>query len=127
MSIKKILIIERDQITSLDLKHQLTKGGFSVNMLTSFVETELYKENYIPDLIIAFSDMKQMEGFENFKTNFAENETPIICIGTISNDETQIVCKELNIIGMFTKPFDSKNLITFTKEYFGSKESKTIH
>lgn len=115
---KKIFIIEEDNITSLDLKKKLEKCGYSVNHVTSFVNEDFSLENNIPNLIVAYSDMKQMKGFDRFKTLFAENKTPIICIGTLSNNETQVVCKELNIVGMFTKPFDSKELIAFTDNYF---------
>ena len=62
--------------------------------------------------------MKKMDGFEKFKCAFVEHKTPIICIGTMSHDETQLVCKELNIVGMFMKPFNSRDLIAFTKNYF---------
>lgn len=118
MASKKIFIVEKDCITSLDLKKKLENSGYLTTNISSFVNNGFSMKNNFPDLVVAFSDLRQMPGFDTVRAELIENKTPIICIGTLSNDETQVVCKELNIIGMYRKPFDSRDLIDFTKKYF---------
>ena len=124
MSGKKVFIIEQDRITSLDLKNKLENAGYSADHVTSFVDTRFSMENNVPDLVVAYSDMRQMKGFDTFRSVFVENKTPIICIGTKSDFETQVVCKELNIVGMFMKPFDSRDLIAFAENYLADAVTK---
>ena len=96
---------------------KLENAGYKAVHVNSFGKNE-DELKIIPDLIIEFSDMKKMKGFDKLKASFAENKTPIICTGTKSDFETQEVCKELNIIGVFMKPFNSRDLIEFTNTYF---------
>ena len=117
MKTKTVYIIEQDRITSLDLKMKFERSGYNTVHVNSFVKNENQLDN-IPDLIVAYSDMRQMPGFDKIRSVFIENKTPIICIGTKSDFETQEVCKELNIVGMFIKPFNSRDLITFTDDFF---------
>ena len=93
------------------------RSGYNTVHVNSFVKNENQLDN-IPDLIVAYSDMRQMPGFDKIRSVFIENKTPIICIGTKSDFETQEVCKELNIVGMFIKPFNSRDLLTFTDDFF---------
>ena len=92
-------------------------AGYNALHVNSFVN-EADELKIIPDLIIAFSVMRRMKGFDKFKAAFVENKTPIICTGTKSDFETMEICKELNIVGMFMKPFNSRDLIAFTDTYF---------
>lgn len=117
MKTKTVYIIEQDRITSLDLKMKLENAGYTTIHINTFVNNETELKN-VPDLIVAYSDMRQMPGFDEVRAAFVENKTPIICIGTKTDFETQEVCKELNIVGMFMKPFNSRDLITFTDTYF---------
>lgn len=117
MKTKTVYIIEQDHITSLDLKLKLENAGYIAVHVNSFVKNEDQLKT-TPDLIVAYSDMRQMSGFDRVRAKFIENKTPIICIGTKTDFETQQVCKEMNIIGMFMKPFNSRDLITFTDSYF---------
>ena len=96
---------------------KLESAGYNTIHVNSFIKNEDLLDN-IPDLIVAFSEMRLMPGFDKIRAVFIENKTPIICIGTKSDFETQEVCKELNIIGMFMKPFNSRDLIEFTDTYF---------
>ena len=117
MKKKTVFIIEQDRITSLDLKMKLENAGYSAIHLNSFENnTSVLKTT--ADLIVAYSDMRLMPEFDIARIAFVENKTPIICIGTKTDFETQEVCKELNIVGMFVKPFNSRDLIVFTDTYF---------
>ena len=116
MKTKTVYIIEQDRITSLDLKMKLENAGYNAIYIDSFINND--EKKYIPDMVIAYSDIRQMPGFETIRKEFIENKTPIICIGTKTDFETQEVCKELNIVEMFMKPFNSGDLITFTDTYF---------
>lgn len=117
MKTKTVYIIEQDRITSLDLKIKLENAGYNAVHVNSFVKNETELKN-VPDLVVAYSDMRQMPEFDKVRTAFLENKTPIICIGTKTDFETQEVCKELNIVGIFEKPFNSRDLIAFTDTYF---------
>lgn len=102
---------------------KLENAGYKAVHINSFVKNETALKN-IPDLIIAYSDMRLMPEFDKVRTSFVEDKTPIICIGTKTDLETQQVCKELNIVGMFMKPFNSRDLIAFTDNYFVPVKAK---
>ena len=68
------------------------------------------------NLIIADTGIQQQDNFKRVKKLFSRHKLPIIYIGTIDENVTQD--SELNIIGTFSKPFDSKKIARFVDNFF---------
>ncbi|HLD38398.1 MAG TPA: response regulator [Candidatus Nanoarchaeia archaeon] len=115
---KKVFIIEHNRLVGLDIQLQLEKNGCTVFRPLSIVDAEVIIRKDAPDLIIADTDIQQQDNFERVKKLFSRRELPIIYIGTINEITAQD--SKLNIIGTFSKPFDSKKIACFVDNYFDS-------
>ena len=114
---KKVFIIERERLIGLDLQLQLEKNGCTVFRPLSLVDTEVIILKDTPDLIIADINIQQQDNFKRVKNFFSRHKLPIIHIETT---ESATQDSELNIIGTFSKPFDSKKIACFVDNYFDS-------
>lgn len=123
MNDKKVCIIENERLIGLDLQTQLEKNGYSVFRPLSLVDTEVIIGQDTPDLIIADSEIQQHDNFQRVKKLFGRQHLPIICIGTVTQ-EAMKECEGINIIGTFTKPFDSKKIARFVDNYFDSRQQR---
>ncbi|MBI2056803.1 hypothetical protein HYT91_00950 [Candidatus Pacearchaeota archaeon] len=113
-----ILIIETDQITGLDLQLQLKREGFNISKATKLTDIKDIFERGRPNLIIASTDIKNNQNdFEKLKKLFIKYNLPIIHTST---EPTKRITKEpeLKIIGVFSKPFDSKKIARFVDNFF---------
>ena len=116
---KKVFIIEHERLIGLDLQLQLEKNGYTVSRPLSLVDSEVIISKDKPDLIIADSAIQQQDNFARVKKLFSRQQLPIICIGTVTSEQMK-ACDGINIIGTFTKPFDSKKIVRFVDNYFDS-------
>ena len=112
---KKVFIIEHERLVGLDLQLQLEKNGCIVYRPLSLVDTEIIIGKDTPDIIIADINMQEQDNFERVKKLFSRHKLPIIYIGTT---ESIMQDSELNIIGTFSKPFDSKKIACFVDNFF---------
>jgi len=81
------------------------------------VDIEVIIKKDTPNLIIADTDIQQQDNFKRIKKLFSRHKLPIIYIGTT---ESIMQDSELNIIGTFSKPFDSKKIACFVDNFFNS-------
>ncbi len=114
---KRVFIIEHERIMGLELQQQLEQNGYSVHRPLSLVDTEAIIVKDTPDLIIADSDIQQQNGFERIKKYFGKHQLPVICIGTVTKEALK-ECEGINIIGAFSKPFDSKDILELVDKHF---------
>jgi len=115
---KKVFIIEHERLIGLDIQLQLEKNGCIVYRPLSLIDMEVIILKDTPDLIIADINIQQQDNFKRVKKIFSRHELPIIYIGTINKSAAQD--SGLNIIGTFSKPFDSKKIACFVDNYFDS-------
>ena len=114
---KRVFIIEHDRIIGLELQQQLEQNGYTVHRPLSLVDTEAIIVKDTPDLIIADSAIQQQNSFERIKKYFSKHQLPVICIGTVT-EEALKECEGINIIGTFSKPFDSKDILALVDKHF---------
>ena len=120
---KNILIIEPERITGLDLQKQLENNGYTVHRPKTFIDAEPVLGKDSPDLIITSRDFKKQDNIINLVRIISEkNFIPIICIGKLLQGQESKVCEELNIIGTFTKPFDSSAIVELVDKHFFCKQ-----
>ena len=120
-----ILIIETDQITGLDLQIQLKGKGFDISRATRLTDIKDIVDRNRPDLIIASTDIKNnQDDFDKLKKIFIKYNLPIIYISI--NPINRITKEpELKIIGAFSKPFNTLDIIKFVNKYFEKRDRET--
>lgn len=118
---KKILIIEQDGLAALDLKHELEKEDFKVSKVRSLEETEEIITNNKTDLIIANTDIKNHTLYTKIKSLLKKFKLPLIWISSLTKNEMKNDTEGINVIGTFSKPFQSRDIITLIINYFKKK------
>ncbi len=113
---KYIHIIEKNVIAGLDLKFQLEGLGYMVKQDT--FSLELDKETRLPDLIISNAAIQNQSDFVGLKSLCVETQLPVICVGSDMDEKVVRECVGVNILGKFTKPFDSIEIINLIEGYF---------
>lgn len=119
---KRIFILDQNRIVGFDLKMQLENNGYVICRQDSFVDLQLLAGQNAPDLIVSDIGIQQQDDFKEVKTIFMQRQLPIICIGTSTNEQATKDCKGINIIGTFSKPFDSKEILELVDQYFDSEQ-----
>jgi DNA-binding NtrC family response regulator len=115
---KNILIIEPDRIAGLELQLQLEKKGFAVQRPISLVDTEAIIAREMPDLVVADTIIAEQTFFERIKKYLRKFHTPFIWVGTFVKREKIIQSEDVNLIGTFSKPFDSSKIVARIVKYF---------
>ncbi len=111
-----IHILENNAIACLDIKYQLERLGYIVKQ--DELTLKLNKEDRFPDMIISNTSIQNQSDFLELKNLFIETQLPIICVGAELDNMTMENCKGVNIIGKFTKPFDSEDMINLVVAHF---------
>ncbi len=114
MQENKILIIEDDEVTALNLKISLEKQEYNV---VSIADTVIQARNkikiYEPDIIIIdISLQKSMDGIE--LANYIKNthNIPFIFLTSHSDDDIILEAKKTEPYGYIVKPFNPASLHT---------------
>ena len=119
--IKKILIIEHDGLVALDLKRELEKREFTVKTANSMVASEIIITNGNKNLVIANTDVQTQPFFDKIKNLLKKCQLPLIWIGTLSKNEAIKDSEGINVIGTFSMPFQSKDVVSLIVNYFNKK------
>lgn len=119
---KLIFIIDQNSIVGLDLQQALEKNDYTVKKFNTIEKAGESFQIKKPDFVIADSEIQKHPDFESMKSVFANERTPLICISTKENRQTIQICKSINLISIFQKPFDSEELIHTVDSYLCSKE-----
>lgn len=120
-NIKKALIVEQDALVAIDLKQELEKENFSVNKATSIVVPEIIIANDKTDVVIANTDVQTQPFFDKVKRLMKKYQIPLIWIGTLSNKEAMKKSEGMNVIGTFSKPFMSTDIVKRIVSFFNQK------
>ena len=118
---KKILIIEQDGLVALDLKRELEKREFTVKTANSIVASEIIIASGNNNLVIANTDVQTQPFFDKIKNLLKKCQLPLIWIGTLSKNEAMKDSDGINVIGTFSMPFKSKDIVSFIVNYFNKK------
>ena len=108
----KIIIVEDDEITALNLKLSLQRHGYVIiavcdNATDAKVEIDRYK----PDIIIIdISLQESSDGIELAKTIREKYSIPFIYLTSYSDDDIITQAKQTEPYGYIVKPFDPSSL-----------------
>jgi DNA-binding response OmpR family regulator len=108
----KIIIVEDDEITSLNLNMSLQKHGYSVIAVCDNATQAKNKiATYAPDLIIIDISLQESnDGIELAKTIKEKYDIPFIYLTSYSDDAIISQAKQTEPYGYIVKPFDPGSL-----------------
>ncbi len=111
---KKILIVDDDDILRSVLKHTLEKQGYQVTIVSSGTQAlKSFAEN-TPDLIVSDVSMPEMDGFEFcriLRSQPSGQLIPFIFLSARSELEDRIQGHSMGADDYLTKPFEVTELI----------------
>ena len=111
---KKILIVDDDDILRSVLKHTLEQQGYQVTIVASATQAlKSFAEN-TPDLIVSDVSMPDMDGFEFcriLRSQPSGQLIPFIFLSARSELEDRIQGHSMGADDYLTKPFEIKELI----------------
>jgi DNA-binding response OmpR family regulator len=125
MSLTKVLIVEDDEVTALNLKLSLEKQNYDViAVATNISEAKEAINNNSPDVIfidIALQDSH--DGIELGEYIHTNSYTPFIYLSAHSSENILADAKRTEPYGYIVKPFDPKSLhTTIQMALYKSKE-----
>lgn len=108
----KILIVEDEAITSIDIKHTLERMDFEIVSIVSEGKKAIQKaEELKPDLILMDIFLKgEMDGIEAADKIMTFLDIPVIYLTALSDKKTFERAKLTKPYGFLTKPIDSNEL-----------------
>lgn len=108
----KILIVEDQMITALDLKKQLSDKFEIVGIVTSGLEALRITKQTQPDIIVMDIMINgKLNGIETAALIRKEFNIPVIFLTALSDDETYLEAKIVSPYKYITKPFKHFELI----------------
>lgn len=112
MKKQRVIIVEDDEITSLNLNMSLQKHGYSVVAMCDNPEQAKNKiETHNPDiLIIDISLQEASDGIELVKSVKEKHNVPFIYLTSYSDESTINQAKQTEPYGYIVKPFDPNSL-----------------
>lgn len=112
MSKKKVIIVEDDEITALNLKLSLQKQGYEIiSTCESVKQAKQDIDNHLPDIaIIDISLQKSNDGIELAKDIHIKHNIPFIFLTSYSDDDIISQAKLTEPYGYIVKPFDPNSL-----------------
>ncbi len=108
----KVLVVEDEAITSMDIKARLKQLGFDVPAIASSGEEAIMlAEKLMPDLILMDIILKgEMDGTVAANVITHRFNIPIVFITAFNDKNTFTRAKEANPYGYLVKPFETKDL-----------------
>lgn len=115
---KKILIIEDDEVVLSMLRFKLTKEDFIVETVKNARLAYAKVVEFKPDLILTDVMMPFVSGLEflNYYRNELKKTTPIIVISSLGQEETILQAFELGADDFIVKPFNPNEVIIRIKK-----------
>ncbi len=123
---KKILIVEDEAYSALQLEILLKKANYSVvGIATSIEQAKNFLLQETPDLVLLDIRLDEMEeGFEIAHFIDSSSKTPYIYISAYSDEETILKLMKTNPISYLLKPFNETVLLTNINMVFKKIEQK---
>lgn len=112
--VKKILVIDDEELIVKSLKKLLEKSGFEVFIAKNGQDALVMAEEENFDLIVADIRMPGMNGVETIES--MPKKIPTIFITGYADEEIKKRAKILKPIAYIYKPFDIKELVDKVKE-----------
>jgi PAS domain S-box-containing protein len=108
----KILIVEDDPLSALDLRHEVERLGYDVvGMAESADEALIASEENLPDLVLMdINIVGSMDGIQAARLLNDTHRIPVIFITSASDDLTLARAAKTPLYGYLVKPFKTNEL-----------------
>ena len=122
-TVKKILVVEDDELMIKILEFIILKEGYSLVIARNGIEAIDNLEKHKPDMVITDIMLPYKSGLEVIsyaKQNYAN--IPVIAISALGGEERTVVeAFELGVDDFISKPFNPNELILRVKRSFALK------
>jgi DNA-binding response OmpR family regulator len=108
---KQILIIEDDIVMQFLLRNLFTDAGHAVNSIMDGKDLAKHKDLKSADLIILDMMIPHVYDSSSLIELYKDNDTPIIVVSSIDEEDGLYFCKKIEAQAFFSKPFDSGKLL----------------
>lgn len=111
---KKILIIEDDEVAGKILTDAFSKAGFNATKAVDAVQGQQATSSLKPDLIILDLMLPAGNGIDLLRNLRASTQTqgiPVVVVTAYKGEEVRKEAEEIGVQGYFTKPHSNQELI----------------
>lgn len=127
---RRITIIEDDEVIREELKSFLEKYGYDVYTPTNFEDIINYIKNNSTDLILLDINLPFFDGYHICKEIRKFSEVPIIIVTSRDSEIDELMSMNLGADDFITKPYNTQILIlrieSIFKRVYGNIKSQTL-
>ncbi|MBW2651105.1 MAG: response regulator, partial [Deltaproteobacteria bacterium] len=126
---KQILIVEDEQVISMDIHNRLQNMGYGVAAIASSGEEAFRKTAELrPDLVLMDITLgKSMDGIDTANRIHAKYNIPVIYISSNIAEDRMEQIKATNPFGFITKPFEDRDLrITLEMAFYRHRMEEVL-
>lgn len=120
---KKVLLVEDDEITGNMLRHKLSRDQYEVEMAVNGLDAVKILDTFVPDVIVTDLMLPFVSGLEliNHVRQVKQSEVPVIVL-SFSGDEAMILkAFDMGASDFMTKPFSPNELSVRIKKLLAKK------
>jgi CheY-like chemotaxis protein len=117
----RVLVVEDDNITVMELRDRLQSLGYVVSGVASYGEEAIEKAGEMhPDLVLMDIRLKgDMDGIEAAEEISARFDIPVVYLTALADENTLQRAELTKHYGYVGKPFDERQLHTTIKKAIG--------
>ncbi|MCC5426748.1 response regulator transcription factor [Clostridium botulinum] len=108
---KKILIIEDDEVIREELQNFLRKYGYEVNAPVEFNNIIQYVENENANLILLDINLPEFDGYYICREMRKTSDVPIIIVTSRDSEVDELISMNLGADDFVTKPYNTEILL----------------
>ncbi|KPU52694.1 response regulator transcription factor [Bacillus wiedmannii] len=108
---KKIILIEDDEIIREELQHFFIKYGYAVKAPTDFNHIIKYIENENADLILLDINLPVFDGYYICREIRKTSDVPIFMVTSRDSDVDELISMNLGADDFITKPYNTEILL----------------
>lgn len=127
---KKILIIEDDEVIREELQNFLKKYGYEVNAPVEFNNIIEYIENENADLILLDINLPEFDGYYICREIRKTSDVPIIIVTSRDSEVDELISMNLGADDFITKPYNTEILLAritnLLKRTYGNLKTNNI-
>lgn len=127
---KKILIIEDDEVIREELQNFLKKYGYEVNAPVEFNNIIQYIENENADLILLDINLPEFDGYYICREIRKDSDVPIIIVTSRDSEVDELISMNLGADDFITKPYNTEILLAritnLLKRTYGNLKTNNI-
>jgi DNA-binding response OmpR family regulator len=115
---KKVVVIEQNQLIQLILRSWLTKGEFDVMTIESTIKLNDRIKKFQPDLIITDN---MLLNTTNLVNTFSQLIYPKLVISSSEEKDVKLFAAKIKAVAYYAKPINLKEVFVFVHDYFFEK------